>query len=105
MESGLFGFFRQRPYDVVANPDDKPKAIYVSAFNSMPLSQDFEFALKGNEEAFQAGISALAKLAPVRLGVSSKQSAKALLEAKDCVVNIFQGKAPAGNVGVPAPRA
>ena len=100
MESGLFGFFRQRPYDVVANPDDKPKAIYVSAFNSMPLSQDFEFALKGNEEAFQAGISALAKLAPVRLGVSSKQSAKALLEAKDCVVNIFQGKAPAGNVGV-----
>ncbi len=100
MESGLFGFFRQRPYDVVANPDDKPKAIYVSAFNSMPLSQDFEFALKGNEEAFQAGISALAKLAPVRLGVSSKQTAKALLEAKDCVVNIFQGKAPAGNVGV-----
>jgi Na+-transporting NADH:ubiquinone oxidoreductase subunit A len=100
LESGLFGFFRQRPYDVVANPEDKPKAIYVSAFNSMPLSQDFEIALKGNEVEFQAGLSALAKLAPVRLGVSSKQTAKALLEARDCTVTVFQGKAPAGNVGV-----
>ena len=100
LESGLFGFFRQRPYDVVANPDDKPKAIYVSAFNSMPLSQDFEVALKGNEAEFQAGISALAKLAPVRLGVSFRQTSQALLEAKDCTVTVFKGKAPAGNVGV-----
>ena len=100
LESGLFGFFRQRPYDVVANPEDKPKAVYVSAFNSMPLSQDFEVALKGNEAEFQAGISALAKLAPVRLGVSSKQTAQALLEARDCTVTVFKGKAPAGNVGV-----
>ena len=100
LESGLFAFFRQRPYDVVANPEDKPKAIYVSAFNSMPLSQDFEVALRGNEAECQAGISALAKLAPVRLGVSSKQTAKALLDAQDCTVTVFKGKAPAGNVGV-----
>ena len=100
LESGLFAFFRQRPYDVVANPDDKPKAIYVSAFNSMPLSQEFEVALKGNEAEFQAGISALAKLAPVRLGVSSRQTSQTLLEAKDCTVTVFKGKAPAGNVGV-----
>ena len=100
LESGLFGFFRQRPYDVVANPDDKPKAIYVSAFNSMPLSQDFEVALKGNESAFQAGITALSKLAPVRLGVSVKQTNPALTGAKDCEVTVFDGPAPAGNVGV-----
>ena len=100
LESGLFGFFRQRPYDVVANPDDQPKAIYVSAFNSMPLSQDFEVALKGNETEFQAGITALAKLAPVRLGISTAQTAAVLTQARDCEINIFQGKAPAGNVGV-----
>jgi Na+-transporting NADH:ubiquinone oxidoreductase subunit A len=100
MESGLFAFLRQRPYDVVANPDDAPKAIFVSAFNSMPLSQDFEYVLQGQEAEFQAGLSALAKLAKVYLGVSAKQSAKALTEAKDCEVNIFDGPAPAGNVGV-----
>lgn len=100
LESGLFGFFRSRPYDVTANPEDKPKAIFVSAFNSMPLSQDFEVALKGNEQAFQAGLSALAKIAPVNLGVSAKQNAAALTVAKDCTVTVFDGPAPAGNVGV-----
>ena len=100
LESGLFAFLRQRPYDVVANPEDAPKAIFVSAFNSMPLSQDFEYALEGQEAEFQAGLSALAKLAKVYLGVSAKQTAKALTEAKDCEVNIFDGPAPAGNVGV-----
>ncbi|MBR6032027.1 MAG: Na(+)-translocating NADH-quinone reductase subunit A [Bacteroidaceae bacterium] len=100
LESGLFAFLRQRPYDVVANPEDKPKAIFVSAFNSMPLSQDFEYVLQGQEAEFQAGLSALAKMAKVYLGVSAKQTVKALTEAKDCEVNIFDGPAPAGNVGV-----
>ncbi len=100
LESGLFGFFRSRPYDVTANPEDKPKAIFVSAFNSMPLSQDFEVALAGEEKAFQAGISALAKLAKVHLGVSAKQTSKALLQAEDCEVTVYDGPAPAGNVGV-----
>ena len=100
LESGLFSFFRQRPYDVVANPEDAPKAIFVSAFNSMPLSQDFEYILTGQEDDFQAGITALSKLAKVYLGVSAKQTAKALTAAKDCEVNVFDGPAPAGNVGV-----
>ena len=100
LESGLFGFFRSRPYDVVANPEDQPKGIFVSAFNSMPLAQDFEFVLEGQEREFQTGLSALAKIAKVYLGVSSKQSSKALLEAKDTEVTVFDGPAPAGNVGV-----
>ena len=100
LESGLFGFFRSRPYDVTANPEDKPKAIFVSAFNSMPLAQDFEVALKGQETEFQAGIDALAQLAPVYLGISAQQTSSALTVAKQCEVNVFDGPAPAGNVGV-----
>ncbi|MCM1514910.1 MAG: Na(+)-translocating NADH-quinone reductase subunit A [Paraprevotella sp.] len=100
MESGLFGMIRQRPYDTVANPEDAPKAIHVSAFNNMPLAQEFEYVLQGQEAEFQAGLTALSKIAPVQLGVSSKQGAKALLEAKDCNVYVFDGPAPSGNVGV-----
>ena len=100
LESGLFGFFRQRPYDVVPSPEDTPKAIFVSAFNSMPLSQDFEYILKGQENAFQAGLTALSKMAKVHLGVSVRQTSDALLKAKDCEVTLFDGPAPAGNVGV-----
>ena len=100
LESGLFGFFRMRPYDVVANPEDKPKAIFVSAFNSMPLAADFEYVLKGQEKEWQAGLSLLAKIAKVYLGVSAQQKSPALTAAKDCTVNVFDGPAPAGNVGV-----
>ena len=100
LESGLFGFFRQRPYDVTANPSDTPKAIFVSAFNSMPLAADFEYVLRGREADFQAGLDALAKMAKTYLGVSSKQTATALTAAKNVEINFFDGPAPAGNVGV-----
>ncbi|MBQ7443551.1 MAG: Na(+)-translocating NADH-quinone reductase subunit A [Bacteroidaceae bacterium] len=100
LASGLFAFFRMRPYDVVANPEDKPKAIFVSAFNSMPLAQDFEYVLQGQEKEWQAGLSLLAKIAKVHLGISAKQKAAALTGAKDCTITIFDGPAPAGNVGV-----
>lgn len=100
MESGLFAFFRQRPYDVVPNPESRPKAVFVSSFDSKPLAPDFEYVIKGNEVDFQAGLSALAKLAPTFLGVSYKQSAPAIVDAKNVEVNVFKGKHPAGNVGV-----
>ncbi len=100
LESGLFGFFRQRPYDVVANPEDSPRSIFVSAFDSKPLSPDFEFILSGNELDFQTGLSAIAKIAPTYLGVSSDQSSQTLTQAKNVDVYTFKGAHPAGNVGV-----
>ena len=100
MESGMFAFFRQRPYDVVANPEDKPKAIFVSAFNSMPLSQDFSYVVKGQEEEFKAGIKALSAISKVTLGISVAQSKTFLNDVPNCEVTVFDGPAPAGNVGV-----
>ena len=100
LETGLFAFFKQRPYDVTANPSDAPKAIFVSAFNSMPLSADFEYVLYGREADFQTGLDALSKLAPTHLGVHKNQTAPALKEAKNVEVTVYDGAAPAGNVGV-----
>lgn len=98
LESGLFSFFVQRPYAVVANPDDAPKAIYVSSFSDMPLAADFEgVVLGGQEKDFQTGITALSKIAKVHVGV--KPGSK-LTQLKDAEVTVFDGKCPAGNVGV-----
>ncbi len=99
LEAGLFAYINQRPYAVVANPEDKPKAIFCSTFCDMPLAADFEVALKGNEAAFQAGIDALAKIAPVYLG-AKRGAAVAILKAENAKVTVFDGKCPAGNVGV-----
>lgn len=100
MNAGLFAFFRQRPFDVVADPTDAPKAIFVSAFDSAPLAPDFELALKGEEANFQTGLDALAKMAKTYLGISVKQNSEALTQAKNVVVTAFDGPHPAGNVGV-----
>ena len=100
MEAGIFGFIKQRPYDVVAEPENKPKAIFVSAFDSKPLAPDFDFILKGQEADFQTGIDALAKLAPVYLGVSVKQHSSVLTNIQHATVTLFDGPHPAGNVGV-----
>jgi Na+-transporting NADH:ubiquinone oxidoreductase subunit A len=99
LEAGLFAFFIQRPYAVTACPTDAPKGIFVSTFCDMPLAADFEVALKGNETDFQTGIDALSKIAKVFVGI--KPSASAVLTGlKNAEVTVFDGKCPAGNVGV-----
>ena len=100
LQSGLFAFIRQRPYDVIASPKDAPKAIFVSAFDSKPLAVDFEVALAGNEAEFQTGLDALSRIAPVYLGINSNQTSAALTTPKNVTVTCFDGPHPAGNVGV-----
>ena len=100
LEAGLFGYINQLPYAVSTTPDTTPKAIFVSALRDMPLAADFEVELAGNEEAFQAGLTALSKIAKTYLGVGVEQHSNALGEAKNVELNVFDGPCPAGNVGV-----
>ena len=100
LEAGIFGFIDQLPYAVSTTPDTKPKAIFVSALRDKPLAADFEFELQGNEQDFQTGLTALSRIAQVHLGIGAGQTVKALTEAKDVEVTVFDGPCPAGNVGV-----
>lgn len=100
LDSGMFAFMRQRPYDVIADPTVAPRAIFVSAFDSNPLAPDFEFVLKGEEANFQTGLDALAKMAKTYLSISVNQKSAALTQAKNVTVTVFDGPHPAGNVGV-----
>ena len=100
LEAGLFGYINQLPYAVVTNPSTEPKSIFVSALRDMPLAGKFDVELKGNETAFQAGLTALSKIAKTYLGIGLLQVSESLHNAKDVEVNIFDGRCPAGNVGV-----
>lgn len=62
LQCGLWPMLRQRPFGTVACPDDTPKAIFVSAFDSAPLAPDYDFIMQGREEWFKKGLEALAKL-------------------------------------------
>ena len=103
LESGCWPFIRQRPYGVIANPNDNPKSIHISCFDTNPLAPDVNFVLRGNEEAFQKGIAILKQLTSgsVHLNLSSEPGADASFALAEGVNrNTFSGPHPASNVGV-----
>ncbi|MFD1095125.1 Na(+)-translocating NADH-quinone reductase subunit A [Salegentibacter chungangensis] len=101
LESGCGAFINQRPYDIVADPKDTPKAIFISAVSTAPLAPDWGFILKDKVAEIQEGIYALQKLTPgkVHLSVDSS-SAKVLGDLKGVELHNVSGPHPAGNVGV-----
>ncbi|MBQ9338991.1 MAG: Na(+)-translocating NADH-quinone reductase subunit A [Paludibacteraceae bacterium] len=102
LDAGVWSYIKQRPYDCIANPEQKPKAVFISTFDSAPLAPDYDFIVKGHGTELQAGISALAKIAgvPVNIGVRHGSASPEFRALKDVVVTEFSGPHPAGNVGV-----
>jgi len=103
LKSGAWAFIRQRPYNIIANPADTPKAIFVSAFDTAPLAPDYDYIIHGKGDFFQAGIDALSKLTngKIHLNVKDEQAvSKVFLNSKKVQINKFKGPHPAGNVGI-----
>lgn len=103
LKSGIWPMIKQRPYSVIANPADKPKAIFVSAFDSSPLAPDYNFIVEKYGKEFQTGINALAKLTNGKIHLNLKagnQASKVFTACTNVQVNYFKGPHPAGNVGV-----
>jgi len=103
LKSGIWPFIRQRPYGTIANPGDKPKAIFISAFDTNPLAPDNDFILSGKETRFQTGINALQQLTTgkIHLNVQANNSrVPAFSQVKNVQINTISGPHPAGNVGV-----
>jgi Na+-transporting NADH:ubiquinone oxidoreductase subunit A len=103
LKSGIWPFVRQKPYDIIANPTDMPKAIFISAFNSAPLTIDNDFALYGMDELFQKGLDYIVQLTSgkTHLNIDGNTNSSALFtKAKGVEINKISGVHPAGNVGI-----
>ena len=103
LQCGLWTLLRQRPFGTIANPDDKPKAIFVSAFDSAPLAPDYDFALQGREEWFKKGLHALAKLTDGKVHVCFKPEQRLVEQLSTLNTQLsthyIKGPHPAGNIG------
>jgi Na+-transporting NADH:ubiquinone oxidoreductase subunit A len=104
LKSGLWPSIRQRPYNVVANPEDVPNDIFISGFDTAPLAPDLSFIMNNSSEgSFRTGIAALRKLTDgkINLILNGKNNNSELLKnASDVEISYFSGPHPAGNVGV-----
>lgn len=103
LQGGVWSNIIQRPYGVVANEGDTPKAIFISAFDTHPLAADVAFTIKGEDDAFKAGIEVLKKFTSgkVHLNHDLKGEVASVFSSIEGVENNkFSGPHPAGNVGV-----
>ncbi len=100
LEAGCWPFIKQRPYDVIANPEVAPKAIFVSAYNTAPMGADYDLILAGKEEQIQAAIDGLKTLTagPIHVGVPKKGNS-VFNNINGISTHNVSGPHPAGNVG------
>jgi Na+-transporting NADH:ubiquinone oxidoreductase subunit A len=102
LQSGVWPCIRQRPYSVIANPADDPKAIFISGFDTHPLAPDYNLIVEGQGADFQTGIDALKKLTSgiIHLNLQQETTPSAVFSnAKNVQINWIAGPHPAGNVG------
>ena len=98
LQSGLWVMMRQRPYDVVPVPGEKPRDVFVTAFDSAPLAPDLNLVLGDKRQYIKKGVEVLNGLTSgkVYIGVREGQD----IDAPGAEVTTFTGPHPAGNVGV-----
>ena len=103
LAAGLWPSFVQRPYGIIADPEVAPKAIFVSAFSTAPLAADLDFTLRDELANIQTAINAVNKLTKGGVHVSlnaATYSGTPFHKLENVIMHTFEGKHPAGNVGV-----
>lgn len=100
LQTGCWPFIKQRPYDLIANPETTPKAIFISAYTTAPLAADADYVLQGKEQQVQAAITALGKLTPGPVHVSIGKNGNSIFNSIDGIeLHRVSGPHPAGLVG------
>ena len=102
LQYGLWPCLRQRPFTTIAKPDDHPKSIFVSCFDSAPLAPNYNILMKGREEKFQKGLDILRLLAdnvPIHLCMRQGTDNTMFENCSNVEFHYFEGPHPAGNVG------
>lgn len=100
LAAGCWPFIKQRPYDIVANPNVAPKAIFISAYASAPLAADYSYTLQGKEEELQTAITAISKLTKGKVHVSAGANRQTPFDSINGIeLHKVSGPHPSGNVG------
>ena len=97
---GQWPLIKKRPFDVMADANEDPKAIFISAYDSSPLAPNYNFILKDRATDLQTGIDALAKLTKGAVNIVTRGDKGVFSGLNNCTIHSIAGPHPAGNVGV-----
>ena len=105
--SGAIAYIKERPFSIIPIKGTSPKSIFINGMNTGPFQTDFSVVIKGNEEAFQIGLSLMSRLTEgqVHLCLSDEhvrfqKLPQNILNVNDIQVNTFKGPHPSGNTSV-----
>ncbi len=99
LNAGVWPLLKQRPFNKIADPDTAPKAVFINACSSAPFQADFSVVLKGDEDAFQTGINALARLTEGKVHLC-KSAGSTVGDFENAESHTFAGKHPSGSTSV-----
>lgn len=98
--SGLWTALRTRPFSKTPRPGSTPRAIFVTAIDTQPLSADPQVIIAEQQAAFNAGLAVLTRLTDGKLHVCHAAGAKLGQQSgAQITYNEFDGPHPAGLVG------
>lgn len=100
LESGLWCAFRARPFSRVPAPTEEPEALFVTAMNTHPLAAPIERVLQGHEADFALGLRLVSRLPRGKTWLCRAPGTLQGLESPGVEVAEFEGRHPAGTVGV-----
>lgn len=97
---GLWPYINRRPYHKIAELNDQPNSIFISALDSNPLSASPSFYLNDRAEDFQTGVEILKHFSQnVHICIDNDQKGQHF-SAPGANIHSFSGKHPKGNLSV-----
>ncbi len=103
LESGLFTKIRRRPFNLLADPEEIPRAVFIKAIESAPFAPPAEMQVQGHEQAFKVGIEALHNVterAPIHLVYAKDSHFKPFTEDPIAIKHTAEGPHPIGTHSV-----
>lgn len=94
MQSGLWAMMRQRPYDIVPDPESAPVNIFVSGIDTAPLAVNIE----PSAEHIAAGVKALQPFTSGKVYIAVPPTSQLDIPGAEMIE--VTGPHPAGNPGV-----
>ena len=100
-ESGLLAYMRKRPFDIIPNPDDVVRDIFITAIDDAPLAAPLGTVAASifDRSDFETAVILLKKVTGGKVYFCHETNSP-LSSIKGTEDVVVEGKYPAGNVGV-----